>query len=125
MTVVFPNTVVLVIDYLDNLLSIPVDSRVPDPRPARWVQVRRTGGVKLFVRDRVNLTFTSWDADDEDRCAQTLYEVRGFVHDLWNSRVLGPQVYGVQELSGPIDDNDEKSGDHISWFSCQLDIRAD
>lgn len=124
MPIVFPNTTSLVIGYLDSLLAWPVASRVGDPRPEQWTQVRRSGGQKILVRDRVALTFTQWDMEDENRCSENLAQVRSLVHDLLHSTTLGPMVYEVSETSGPIDDVDEQSGDFTFWFRAELVIRA-
>jgi len=121
----FPDVVPLLIGYLNTSMTPLVASRVPDPRPEQWVQVRRNGGVKLIVRDQAIITFTVWDAVDEDRCFTNLKTTRSLVHDLQGTATLGPMVYRVQEITGPMDDNDEQSGDHLKWFSAALDVRAD
>jgi hypothetical protein len=124
MPIVFPNTTLLVLNYLDSASALPVHTRVPDPRPEQWIQLRRSGGNKVLVRDRVALTFTAWDSEDENRCAINLATVRSLIHALQQTSTLGPMVYEVNETSGPIDDVDEQSGDFTFWFRAELVIRA-
>jgi hypothetical protein len=124
MPITFPNTTVLVLDYLNDSSTIPFYTRVPDPRPKQWGQLRRSGGTKILVRDRVALTFTVWDSEDENRCAFNLAEVRSLIHELQGGTALGPMVYEVVETSGPIDDVDDQSGDFTFWFRAELVVRA-
>jgi hypothetical protein len=69
--VVFPDAVYEVASYLAAKLAArgntaPVVSRVPDPRPAAFVRVLRTGGPRRnLVVDDAQITVEAWALTDE------------------------------------------------------------
>jgi hypothetical protein len=69
--VVFPDAVYEVGSYLASRLTArgdatPVYSRVPNPRPATFVRVIRTGGPRRnLVVDDAQITVEAWAATDE------------------------------------------------------------
>lgn len=62
----YPNPRVLVIQYLAELLDVPVSSKVPKTRPGAFVTVLNAGGPGRLnqVIEEVALTVESWDDDD-------------------------------------------------------------
>jgi hypothetical protein len=70
--VAMPDAVAVVADYLRSRLTArgitaPVGSRVPSPRPARFVRVERIGGPQSSpVTDRPRLDVHCWGADEGD-----------------------------------------------------------
>lgn len=121
----FPDAGGLVIDHLDGLLADPVMSRVPDPRPERFVQVRRVGGLALEpVRDRARLDIHCWAATDPDAMALAL-EVRSHIWALSGTSLLGPMVYEVSEFLAPRHQDDDLTGDPRVWATYELAVRAD
>lgn len=70
--VMMPDAVAVVAGYLrarlsDQGLSVPVGSRVPSPRPARFVRVERIGGpADSPVTDRPRLDVQCWGGDESD-----------------------------------------------------------
>ncbi|MEU0675478.1 hypothetical protein ABZ330_21805 [Streptomyces sp. NPDC006172] len=68
--VLMPDAVAVVADYLRTRLAgrgitVPVGSRVPSPRPARFVRIERIGGPSDSpVTDRPRLDVHCWGADE-------------------------------------------------------------
>ncbi|MEV5876985.1 hypothetical protein AB0L75_22640 [Streptomyces sp. NPDC052101] len=79
---------------------VPVVSRIPSPRPARFVRVERIGGLQqTVVSDRPRLDFHAWsetEADAHDLCAL----VRALVGVVPGVRG-GVTVYNATEVGGP------------------------
>jgi hypothetical protein len=121
----YPDVVALVVDYLTPLVDpTPVVSRVPNPRPATFVQVRRVGGSAITVRDQARLDVFTWGADDttaHDLCMQ----VRTLLHALAGTTTLGPTCYGVDEFTGPRSLDDGVSGQPRWWMTLTITVRAE
>lgn len=101
--VLFPDAVDVVTTALDASLVEPVRSRVPNPRPATFVLVRRTGGPKRnLVTDEAQITVESWAATCED-AADLAQEARAILNNLPGQSIGGVPVYRVDEASGPAD----------------------
>lgn len=80
---------------LPYLAGIGISSRVPNPRPAVWLRVMRTGGPReTMVSDRPQITLEAW-ADNEDDAIDLLSVARA-----WLNRADG-RIFGVVEASGP------------------------
>lgn len=103
MTVTFPDTTAVVCTYLNGLLAQPVLTRIPDPRPATFVRVLRTGGPRRnLVTDQAQVTVESWAASDEE--AHDLAQLaRAHLHELPGQTVNDALVFRVDEVSGPAD----------------------
>lgn len=122
----FPDVNGLLITYLAGVVApTPVVSRVPDPRPARLVQVRRVGGAALPpVRDGARLDVWCWEDDDQAAMALAA-TVRTAVWALSGTALLGPVCYRVQEFLAPRLDDDPVTNSPRVWATYQLDVRAD
>lgn len=123
----FPDANALLIAYLTALVDpVPVVSRIPDPRPAQLVQVRRVGGAGVVpVRDSARLDVKCWDADDRAAMALALL-VRAHVWALSGTALLGGvPCYRVQEFLAPRLDDDPITNSPVAWATYSLDIRAD
>lgn len=120
-----PAAVALTIAYLDTLHTIPVVSKVPNPRPAALIQVRRVGGTGLQpVRDNPRLDIFSWSATSAE--AETLGgTVRAQMFALARTTLLGGiQCYRVEEaLFRQLDD--DETGTYRTWGTYALTLRAD
>lgn len=122
----FPDATELLIAYLTPLVSpLPVVSRVPDPRPAAFVQVRRAGGNALPpVRDAARMDVWCWDGDERAAMALALL-VRAAVWKLPGTLLLGGVVcYRVQEFLAPRPDDDPVTNSPRAWATYTLDLRA-
>lgn len=119
--VLFPDAVALVIEYLNASLvaygeTAPVHKNVPNPRPAKFVQVFRTGGPRSnLVVDGAQLTISVWA--DTDAAASDLAEVVRAVLNAVRSQIIGQSVfYKVNELGGPVDLPDPQSNQsRMTW----------
>lgn len=122
----FPDAVALVIAYLDGLHASPVQvvSKVPNPRPASFVQVRRVGGSSLPpVRDVARVDIFSWAAT-EPAAAALGGTVRAQMFDISRTSLGGVQCYRVEEtLFRQFDDPD--TGTPRFWGTYALTLRAD
>jgi hypothetical protein len=124
--VAFPDILDLVRDHLATAHSpTPVLTRVPDPRPAAFIQVRLVGGTDLRpVRTRERLDVFTWSTDEP--AAQALgLAVRATLHALAGTATLGPMCYRVDEFLSPRPFDDLTAGAFRSWATYQLDVRAD
>ena len=101
--VLFPDAVDIAIQALDAALSEPVRSRVPNPRPATFVRVIRTGGPRRnIVTDQPTLTVESW-ASTCEAASDLAQRARQALHNLVGTQVDGVPIYRVDEASGPAD----------------------
>jgi len=123
--VAYADVLALVIIYLDGLHTVPVASRVPDPRPAEWIQVRHVGGTQLRpVRDVVRLDVFYWDNDGDAAAMTGGQTVRGQIHALAGTSTLGVVCYRVDETLGPRPNDDPLTGAPRSWATYALRVRA-
>lgn len=99
--VVFPDATDVVCRILNAVLPVPVRSKAPNPRPASFVTVQRTGGPrKNLVTDNAQITVESWGATEE--AAHDLAQLaRAHIGGACGSVVNGVAVYQVTEQAGP------------------------
>lgn len=127
--ILFPDVVAITIDYLKAQLAdrgpaVSVTSKVPNPRPATFVVVRRLGGIRLnLVVDDAQVTIESWANDDDEAhdlaqlCRGLVFAMRGTVQD-------GTAVYRVGELAGPQDLPDPPSSQSRYVHNVQIAARG-
>lgn len=122
----FPDPVDLVVDHLTPIVApTKVASRVPHPRPAKFVQVRRVGGTPLQpVRDQARLDVFCWAATDPEAMTLAL-QVRAAFWALSGEALSGVTVYDVAEFMGPRQDDDPLTGTPRVWATYSLTVRAD
>jgi hypothetical protein len=122
----YPDATRLVIDYLTPIVApAEVHSRVPAPRPATFVQIRRVGGTVLWpVRDQPRLAITAW-APTETAAHDLLMAARRAIWELKNAVTLGVSCYQVEEFSGPASATDDQSGDPRWQLVVALTLRAE
>ncbi|MEU6204592.1 hypothetical protein ABZ814_13505 [Micromonospora musae] len=122
----YPDIVALLRTYLLPIVDpVGVVGRVPDPRPARLVQLRRVGGTQLRpVRDQPRVDAICWDATDPAAVALA-DTVRRAVHALAGTTLLGPTVYRVDETLGPMSIDDPLTGSPRVMATYSIAVRAD
>ncbi|WP_431784326.1 hypothetical protein [Streptomyces chumphonensis] len=102
--VVFPDAAAVAIDYLRPALAergspVPVGTRVPSPRPDRFVRIERIGGGRRDkVTDRARLDVHCW-AESEEAAHDLATLARALLGDLPGWR--GAVAYDVAEVGGP------------------------
>ena len=124
-TVEAPDILATVISYLNTNLTPPVASKVPNPRPATFVTVRRTGGPRATrVSDLPQLTVECWAANDI-AAYDLANEVRALLEAMADGtkRATNTVVYRYDEFSGPafLPDPDSEQ-DRVTW-TCSLHAR--
>ena len=87
--------------------ALHVGTRVPNPRPDRFVLLRRGGGVVRFeVVDHPVIAVDCWDGDGGTSAAPAMalaQQVRQWLHQMVGQVVDGAPVATVTELAGPAD----------------------
>lgn len=122
--IVFPDAVAAVISALNTQLpalgftGVPVRSKVPNPRPARFIAVYRTGGPRLnIVVDSAQITVEAW-ANSQSEAHDLAQAARAILNSLEGTSVGGTLLYGINEFSGPADLPDPESGQaRYTWTS--------
>jgi hypothetical protein len=124
-TVVHPDTVATITSHLNAALTPPVSSNVPNPRPAEFVTVRRTGGPRASkVSDRPQVTVEAWSTDPEsahDLAQLCRSQVTAMADGTNRSGVI---VYRVDEFAGPADLPDPDSRQSRFTFTLSVHSRT-
>src|ERR1044072_2733824 len=114
---------VLLKNYLEPILGVPVLGRIPEPRPSTpWIYVRRFGGTAFKVFDRPRVDIFAYAPDDELVATQLINRVRSELTVVAGTALLGPMCYAVTEFFGPHAENDPETEDLRNWISVQLSI---
>lgn len=128
--IVFPDVISTIIDALNDQLptlgftGVPVRSRVPAARPARFVLVFRTGGPRVnVVTDSATLTIEAWASSDTES-HDLAQAARAIVNSLEGDVVGGVTVYGVNEFSGPGYLPDPESDQSRYTWTTSVNIRG-
>ena len=119
----WPDVTALVVDHLDAGLSVPVRTRVPDPRPDAWVRVQRVGGVASGPIDTARVLVECWAAQEADAAA-----LAATTRDLMRrmpGTVAGYRVARVTEAGGPALIADPLTGTPRYWSTFEVVVRAD
>lgn len=104
--IVFPDVCLLFTTHLRTELAAigdgaVVGTRVPSPRPARFVVLRRVGGNRpTLVSDAATVTVEAWD-NNEAAAQQLAQRCRAFIKATEGDSVAGVPVYRIDEFAGP------------------------
>ncbi len=126
--VVMPDAVAVVAGYLRGALksagrSVPVVSRVPNPRPPAFVRVQRIGGTQQTpVSDRPRLDIHCW-AESEAAAHDLAALTRALLGALPGVRD-GVTVYQVKEVGGPMWLPDPDTSSPRYAFAVEAHIRG-
>lgn len=124
----YPDSVALVRTYLLTLpafTGMTIASRVPAPRPARWLQLRLvTSQQQRPVRTGERLDVYAWGADEVDAFALG-DAARAAIHSLAKTSLLGVPCYRVEETLGLKPSDDLETGAARTWATYALTLRAD
>lgn len=117
---VYPDAVLLAIDYLSDELGedVAVRSEVPKPRPSPLVVVRRTGGTSdPYVMDRPHVDCQVWHADESQA-----YTLAAQVRALLLGAVGAVEgVRHTSDFAGPLAIPDDETGTPrilltVTWY---------
>lgn len=117
----FVDAEAVVRDFLTDVLDVPVVVKVPNPRPARFVRVWRSGGSAVHrALDVPHITVTAWAADTVDAV-----DLANAARDaLFNESSGMSLVRGVSEVGGVHYDEDLDTGTPRYTFTISLRVRA-
>lgn len=129
---VAPDAETLIVQYITSELSTrspytttKAYTAVPNPRPAMWVRVLRTGGTRDLMIDRPSITLEAW-ADTSVAASALMQLVRGLMHAIDQVTYSGTthQFYDPQEFSGPANLPDPLSGQERYTETFSVGVRA-
>lgn len=129
---VAPDAETLIVQYLTGELAtrapytqVKAYTNVPNPRPAMWVRVLRTGGTRDFIIDRPSITLEAW-AETGVAAMSLMQLVRGLMHAIDQVTYGGAthQFYDPEEFSGPANLPDPESGQERYTETFSVGVRA-
>lgn len=116
-----PDAESTVIPFLRPRVGVHVGTKVPNPRPARFIRVWRSGGSATNeVLDVPHITVTAWGTSTTD--ASNLASIAR--EALFNEYTAMPLVRRVTEVGGLYYDPDPTTGIDRYTFTVSLRIRA-
>ena len=117
----FPDVEAMAREFLRARLTPPVSSKVPNPRPARYVRAWRSGGAAANrVVDHPLIT-VSCTADGSVQAREDANDARtAFL----NEYTAMPLVRGVEEQVGIYFDPDPDTGEDRYSFTMRLTVRG-
>lgn len=118
--VLFRDVEALVCTFLRKPLlgTIQIGIRAPNPRPAEFIRILRTGGPKeTLVSEAAQITVEAW-AQTEARASLLLSQCRALLN------AADETIYGVREFSGPANLPDPLSGQIRYTQSFQVRARG-
>lgn len=127
--IVFPPETDALIGYLRTALAdlddtAEVHGRVPNPRPARFVTLRRGGGVRAnLVVDRPTILVEAWGPDD-DAAYDLAQLVRASLFAVAGTTQGGVRFYRVGEFGGPANLPDPDSDQARFVFTLTFGVRG-
>ncbi len=107
MPVTFPDVVAFLTGHLATELAptypgIVVASQVPNPRPAQWVRVQRTGGTILNrVVDNPIVVIEAWDNAGDPQAMELAQAARSILHELSRQVTAAGHIGNMAEAAGP------------------------
>jgi len=121
----YPDILNLLRDRLASVYTpVPVVTRVPDSRPARFFQLRMVGGAATHpVRAVARFDVFTWSTTEETAAADAL-AVRLTMTNLAGTDDLGITCYRVEETLGPRQADDLVTGMFRWWATYALTCRA-
>jgi hypothetical protein len=123
----FPDSVEIFARYLRETMTargdpVPVGTRVPSPRPPRFVRVERIGGARLDrITDRPRLDVHCW-GDTEEKAADLVKVIRALALAVPGWR--GAVAYDVAEVGGPNYLPDAETAAPRYAFAVEVSIRG-
>ncbi|MEV5911064.1 hypothetical protein AB0M00_19450 [Streptomyces chartreusis] len=124
----FVDAVDVVRRYLRDSLAargddVKVVTRVPSPRPPRFIRIERVGGSRLdLITDRPRLDIHCW-GPDETAATDLAKVARALVLAIPGWRYVAA-AYDVAEVGGPNTAPDPVSGQERASFAVEVSLRG-
>lgn len=128
-TIAAPRIIADLVTGLPALLAAhgetaPIHTRIPNPRPSRFLRLLRTGGDRPnLVTFQAQITYECWD-DSETAAEEFATVVQAVLLSMHGLTVGGAFVHRVQEVGGPQDLPDPTSEQPRFTGSVLLDLRG-
>lgn len=123
--IVFPNAEGKLAVYLRDVLGEQVENTVPNPRPDRFIVVRRVGGPReTMVSDAASVAVEGWDKDGNAEAHDLAALARAWILALPGEVIDGTPVYKVEEIAGPANLPDPLSDHHRWTFTVAVHLRG-
>ncbi|MCX4606991.1 hypothetical protein [Streptomyces mirabilis] len=107
---------------VDRGTDVPVGTRVPDPRPARFIRLERVGGARLdLITDRPRIDVHCW-GDSEEAATDLAGLARALLLAMPGWR--GVAAYDVAEVGGPNTLPDPESEQPRVAFAVEVSLRG-
>ncbi|MFD5838223.1 hypothetical protein ACFWHV_32440 [Streptomyces collinus] len=125
--IAFPDGVAVVRAYLHEQLvargeDVPVGTRVPSPRPPRFVRLERVGGTRLdLVTDRPRIDVHCW-GDSDESATDLAIVARSLLFAMPGWR--GAVAYNVTDVGGPNTLPDPDSEQPRVVFAVEVSLRG-
>jgi len=120
----FPDVEAMLAAWMPTVLPVPCSTRIPNPRPSRWVRILRTGGPsEMLVVDQAQITVECWN-DNLVGAANDAATVRAHLRALQGRTVAGVQVLRVREWGGPANLPDTHSAQPRYTWTVSIDVRG-
>lgn len=111
----------LCVTFVRSKISVPVATKTPSPRPARFVRVWRTGGAAVNrILDRPQITVTCTASDSVTASADATALRNAFFNDYTDMGL----VRRVEEVAGVYFDPDPDTGADRYTFTVVLNVRG-
>jgi hypothetical protein len=122
--IVFPDVEAMLVGWVPSVLPVLCSTRVPNPRPSRWVRIVRTGGPStMLVVDQAQITVECWN-DDIVGASDDARTLRAALRGLQASTVGDVQVVRVREWGGPANLPDAHSSQPRYTWTVSIDVRG-
>jgi hypothetical protein len=123
--IVFPDVEVALAGWLRAVLApVPVSTRIPNPRPATFLRVMRTGGPRVSLTvDAPQITFEAW-ANSEQDAHDLAAQVRALVNAAAGQTAGAAQIVKVTEMGGPAWLADPTSSQPRFTWTVQMRVRG-
>lgn len=128
-TIAFPPVIADLVAGLPALLAsheetAPIHTRIPNPRPSRFLRLLRTGGSRAnLVTGQAQVTYECWD-DSSAAAEMFARTTQAVLLALRGETVGGAFVHRVQEVGGPQDLPDPHSEQARFTGSVLIDVRG-
>lgn len=117
----FPDSEAMVVTFLRSHVTVPVSTKVPNPRPDSFVRVWRNGGsASNRVLESPQFTVDAYGLSTV-QASSLAADCR---HAFLNNYTEMPLVRGVRETVGPYSVPDTDADGERYRFSIQMQVRA-